>query len=300
MTNQATQTLRALRKALPRKLSHLAIDDNGWTDLHYAATLNLSGLAQALLVRGARVDARLKDDGEQILSPLPDTLRRLGLSFISWEREGDTPLHLTAWADAAATAEVLIDHGADLHARLSTGGTTLNAAARFNSVEIANMLLARGALVDSRDREQFTPLHTAACRGKLETVELLLAHGADFDARADDNWTPLHLALLLTAPTADIQGDPLPIMRLLLDRGAEVNPMLKPIKATPLDLAEVLHAHAAARLLRQYGGDVTLEEKTQLVGLIDTGLGNGWRVAMPVYRRTRRWRPPRNRRRRKK
>ena len=47
---------------LGRELSASAVDDNGWTDLHYAAALDWPAVARVLLGAGARLDARLRAD----------------------------------------------------------------------------------------------------------------------------------------------------------------------------------------------------------------------------------------------
>ena len=58
---------------LGRDFSPKAVDGEGWTDLHYAAALNLPVLAKLLLAGGADPNARLKRDGE----PLGGRLKRL-------------------------------------------------------------------------------------------------------------------------------------------------------------------------------------------------------------------------------
>ena len=64
-----------------RPPSPTAKDANGWTDLHYAAALNLTSLAKRLLQSGATVDARLKSDGEPFTDELKATLRRFGKDY---------------------------------------------------------------------------------------------------------------------------------------------------------------------------------------------------------------------------
>ena len=68
-----------------REPSPDAVDDEGMTDLHYAAKLNLPAVTLYLLRQGASVDA--KSNG------------------------GETPLHLAAQENASATAEVLRRYG---------------------------------------------------------------------------------------------------------------------------------------------------------------------------------------------
>ena len=278
-----------LINALGRGFSHQAVDENGWTDLHHAALFNLAEPARALLAQGANVNATLKTDGRQLGADLVKTLNGLGVHFRSWEREGDTPLHMSACSNAAATAEVLLRSGADVYAGLGGGGTPLNVSARFKAGEATAVLLAHGADTTARDAHGWTPLHNAACAGALKTVELLLKAGADVNALADQNVTPLHLAVMQGAPLAC--GDPA-VPRLLLDWGADVNAVSDPVGSTPLDMAEALGRTGMAQLLRRFGGDVTIEEKVRVAGMINVKTGRGGAL-VPIMKRTVKRRPPR-------
>ena len=46
----------ALAEKLGREFSPDAVGENGWTDLHWAAALDLPGLAKELVERGMEVD----------------------------------------------------------------------------------------------------------------------------------------------------------------------------------------------------------------------------------------------------
>ena len=53
------------------------------------------------------------------------------------------------------------------------------------------LLLDRGADVHARTDIQATPLHIAAFNGRLEVVKLLCMRGADPHAKDEDGYTPL-------------------------------------------------------------------------------------------------------------
>ena len=286
--SQSTASQRILvNTVLRRELSSATVDENGWTDLHYAAVMGLSRDCQALVGKGVPVDARLKDDGESLDAGLLWTLRELGLGFTTWSREGDRPLHLSAWANVPETASTLLDCGADVNGKLVSGATPLSVAARFDRVATAAVLLAAGADMQVRESFRYTPLHTAASQRSLATAGLLVDAGADIAATAYDNWTPLHVAALFDA--TEIAG-------LLLDCGADVNALSNADGGTPLDFAECRAAGATAAMLRRRGGDITVEERTETIGVIDSKLGGGCGVVRPVYRRTKKRRAPRCRR----
>lgn len=134
-----------------------AADDDGWTDLHYAAVLNLPREVARLLRAGARVDARLRDDRVPLGSALKSALRLRGRDLAGWTRDGETPLHLAAWADAGEAVERLV---------------------------------AGGAALDARTSRHWTPLHYAAAGGASEAMRALIASGADPRARNSDGETP--------------------------------------------------------------------------------------------------------------
>ncbi|TNN86293.1 Tankyrase-1 [Liparis tanakae] len=69
-----------------------------------------------------------------------------------------TPLHLAAGYNRVRIVQLLLQHGADVHAK-DKG--------------------CHGACVNAMDLWQFTPLHEAASKNRVEVCSLLLSHGAD-------------------------------------------------------------------------------------------------------------------------
>ncbi len=293
MKNKFPHDASDLAQTMGRPLSPYRVDENGWTDLHYAAALNLPDSVRNLLVQGASVDAALAADGEQ-LDGLPlKVLRRYGFRFRTWEREGDQPLHLATWSTAINALCMLIDFGANVRARIRTGWTTLHVAARYNSVTSATLLAAHGADVADQDRHGWTALHAAVRNDAFEMAEFLLDHGAAVDATEEHGFTPLHFAVIGDAPnTKDVPR----LARLLLERGADVNAVsADDLGVTPLDMADTLGLPVTARLLKRYGGDVTLVEKREVVGMAHRPSARGRGAMVPLIRISRRRRKPRRR-----
>ena len=278
MTTKLQRTPITLARALKRELSPRRADSCGWTDLHYAAILDLTTLARTLLARGAPVDARIKDDHEPLDARISEVLRGFGLILEDWYQDGETPLLLAAWANAAPTVEVLLGHGADVHAHTPSGWTALHLAARSDAAAAAAVLLTHGADMERKDYALCTPLHIATFHNSLTAIELLLDNGSDVDAKSYEDMTPLHQAAIRNMPGAAGR---------LLDAGADVNALTKQDCGTPLDLAEALGSRATADLLRRHGGEVTYEDKLTFMGIADAKLGQGRGVMMPVYRKTR-------------
>ena len=126
--------------------------NEGETDLHIAARLNLPVLTIALLNQGADIHAK--------------------------DKFGWTPLHLAAAKEnASATVEVLLSQGADIHAKDKFGWTPLHSAASNNTYETAEILLNKGANVNATDNHGWTPLYWAARKNAYETAEILRRYG---------------------------------------------------------------------------------------------------------------------------
>jgi ankyrin repeat protein len=127
---------------------------------------------------------------------------------------GLTALHLAAGRGHEATVRLLLDRGANIHAKNYEDRTALHLAALDGLDATVRLLLDRGADIDSKNNSGSTALLDAAENGHEATVRLLLDRGADIHAK---NWyglTVLHFAA---------QRGHEPTVRLLLDRGADIH-----------------------------------------------------------------------------
>ena len=169
---------------LGRWFSPDAKDENGWTDLHYAAALNLPGLASALLDAGADPEARLKADGEPFGGEVPGVLSAFGKDLYGddlgdWARNGQSPLHFAAWFNAQLVAPHLVVGGSEVDARSTASRTPLYLAAWEDSQTVAEFLIGRGADVQMDSRQGWTPLDYAIYRKNSGTAALLRRHGGE-------------------------------------------------------------------------------------------------------------------------
>ena len=143
------------------------------TPLHLAAQANPNALiVQALISGGADIEAT---------------------TSTYWDQ---TPLFFAASNNVSAT-KTLVDSGASINARDSSGETPLHSAARSADPRLINILVAAGADVEARTtRYGRTPLHVAAKESKDPTViDALLDAGADPSAQTNAGETALYLAL---------------------------------------------------------------------------------------------------------
>ena len=134
-----------------REPSPDAVNDRGETDLHHAASMNLSAVATYLLDNGADVHAKTK--------------------------YGYTPLHWMARGDAVATAELLLNRGADANAKDNDGNTPLHWMARGDAVATAELLQNRGADANANTNNGRTPLDVAVAGNAHKTAEVLRRYG---------------------------------------------------------------------------------------------------------------------------
>ena len=116
-------------------------------------------------------------------------------------RDGSTPLHCVfAKGDrdqARLRVELLVQHGADIHARDNRGETPADLFAQWGKVGCLRILIAAGYDFNTRGIAGRTILHVAV-RGGTELMAYLLGvEGARMiiDVRDDNQLTPLDLAL---------------------------------------------------------------------------------------------------------
>lgn len=115
----------------------------------------------------------------------------------AYSDEGFTPLHLAAFYGAPGSVALLLERGADVHARTTNFLDNMPihaAAAGAAPLLMCSILLRGGADVNARQHGGNTPLHSAGFRGERSLVDLMLAHEADASARNDDGKTPGEVA----------------------------------------------------------------------------------------------------------
>ncbi|XP_047542178.1 poly [ADP-ribose] polymerase tankyrase [Vanessa atalanta] len=189
-----------------------------------------------------------------------------------------TPLHFAAGYNRLPLAQLLLQRGADVHAKDKGGLVPLHNACSYGHFEVTELLVSAGAGVNAADLWRFTPLHEAAAKGKADIVRLLLKHGADPTRRNRDGLTPLQLVRAGDGDTADaLRGD-----AALLDaakRGdlARAKKLITPQNvncrdahgrnSTPLHLAAGYNNLEVAEALLEAGAAVSARDKGGLVPL---------------------------------
>ena len=225
--------------------------DNQRTALHKAAKSGLElDIVEILLESGADVNAKTAD--------------------------GTTALHLAAQYGNENTARVLLEHGANVHARIVPprddpvgriflgGRTPLHWAAVEGYDAIVELLLDHNADPGAKNTTYRTPLQEAIMHGHELVARTLIKRGAPIDDQDDEAWTPLHQS----SDTLGLPGDHpgrVAIAKLLLDSGAHIDAVTADTsiwgnkfhhRSTPLLLAAWRNAIENVTLLIERGADL--------------------------------------------
>ena len=125
---------------------------NGSTPLHLAIIKENLDLAKKLLIEGAQLETR--DD------------------------YGYTPLlEAVNFGASAEIIDLLLEHGANVHAVTKDKNTALHFAAQHDDANMIRILTERGLLADVEDNNGCTPLHEAAHHGSKDAAEILTEKG---------------------------------------------------------------------------------------------------------------------------
>jgi RNA polymerase sigma factor (sigma-70 family) len=236
--NEMRDRLVEALEALPEKQRAVLV-------LHYMSGHSLAELSSFLGVPVSTVKKRLHDGRaalrEILTDELTDDLRRRRPS-----RDSRFAEHVSEILEAARCGDrervkgLLLRNPRLRHGRDVMGNTALILAANNGHPELAALLLEAGAPVDH---------HEAAAIGDVECVRSLLDRRPELlDAYSPEGFTALSLAA---------HFGHLDAMRLLLDRGADVNRVSRhAIAVTPLIAALFGRRVEAASMLIDRGADV--------------------------------------------
>lgn len=126
-----------------------AYSNDGWTALHLACFFGQPAIAEALIAKGANVNAR------------------------STNAMKNLPLHAAAAGRNREAVRILLERGADPNARQEAGWTTLHQAAQNGDVDMARLLIAAGADIHARAGNQQNAMDLAMTKGHQAMVDLL-------------------------------------------------------------------------------------------------------------------------------
>jgi len=240
----------------------------GTTALMWAVSEKHPEVAKVLIERGADVNARsyyvpsASGRGFEGTTPVAE---KPGKEFEEFASGWLTPLMFAARENDLESARVLVSAGADINAQSGDGKDALSLAFFDGSYDVAEFLIDSHANVNQKDAQRFTPLFWAVDRRNMETAP--------------------------NFPWMETR-DPLPLIRKLLDAGANPNALINStprarmregsprlVYATVLTRAALAGDVELARLLLAHGADpniISKDRETVLMAACGTGFINGY------------------------
>ena len=183
--------------------------------------------------------------------PVVELLLEHGADIHAVSNAGETPLLYAIGGRGGADdndpeLETLLNAGADINWKMEYGQSALHVAAAFGKPNALATLLEHGPDLEPVDHRGLTALHYAAAyNATTEPARLLLEAGLDPNASSDAGVTPLHFAAIYGSAE---------VSRMLLDAGADVNP-IDADAMSPLLYAASAGGAALIRVLLEYGAD---------------------------------------------
>jgi ankyrin repeat protein len=290
-----------------------AQDNDDMTPLLWAIKYSMYGTAVPVLLEyGASVHVRTKKGQTPLhiaskrgLSDVVALLLKFGADAEAQDVDKMTPLFYALQSqqgESETASQLLLDHGASVHARDNNGRTPLHPASQNHSSNLMALLLKLGADVDAQDDNNITPLLGALeFSGGGTAAQLLLNHHASVQVRNKNGQTPLHLAsrwglsdvvalLLQLGADVDAQDDDMmtPLLcsfgsegfisvaaaQLLLDHGASVHVRNKNGQ-TPLHLASKRNFSNIITSLLKLGAYVDARDNYNMTPLLEALQGWG-------------------------
>lgn len=137
-----------------------------------------------------------------------ELLLQMGANVHAKTVNGKTPLMQAVWNGCLKVVQVLISYGADICAKDKEGYTAFHIAAQQNKVNILSYLL-RCSNIDIIEQETVshsTALHLAASNGCIDTCKHLLLHGANINKQNNYGNTALHNVIITSQCVKTVRG----------------------------------------------------------------------------------------------
>ncbi|NGX37255.1 MAG: hypothetical protein K1000chlam2_00409 [Chlamydiae bacterium] len=161
-----------------------AINKEGMSPMHMAASAGFDPIMSLLLEKGASVDVK-NTEGK---TPLHLAIEHLFSAIVEKDPKDEGPMKIISM--------LIDDEAIDVNAKTKKGLTPMHLAAVSNLIDIMPLLLNKGAIVDEINNDGDTPLHFVCGlfgEGGLGAIVWLLENGANPQLKNKAGSTPFGL-----------------------------------------------------------------------------------------------------------
>ncbi|KAJ7453540.1 ankyrin repeat-containing domain protein [Mycena galericulata] len=248
------------------------------TPLQVACWEGRAASVMLLVAHGADIDAKTGPCGSPLQASLVgyDTVFRLQHEVDVVAKRESRFTWDESWADREAIARFLVEHGADINARIGRYATPLQAASWTGHEVLTRLLIEQGAHVNAKGIGACgTALEAASRNGHEAILKLLFKHGADINTEGGKQGSALRAAAsmgrkaivkLLIEQGALLREDhgalqaassagSEAIVRLLIEHGTPINAQGGPF-GSALQAASSAGRKSIVKLLIEHGADV--------------------------------------------
>ena len=253
-----------------------AKDNEGYTPLYYAITLEDMESAHILIENGSNVNERTEESTLFHILVAKGNLELVklaverGANINARDKDGLTLLHYALAGRKTRIFKYLVKKGADIHVRDIQGLTILHYAAILGNFEVVKYLIEKKGFdpnVKSLNNE--TPLHRASVSCNLEIIKYLVEEkGVDVNVKNDKGSLPIHYSVLgnvfnsylsLLSGEETSKSSCKDVVEYLIEKGNDINAKNK-LGLTPLHIAVLAKNMNMVEYLVKKGAEVNVKD----------------------------------------
>lgn len=164
------------------------------------------------------------------------------------------PIQLAIQFNNYKLIKLLIDVGVNIELSDNEGYRLIHFACRFTNLKTIKLLLKNNIDINSKNNKNQSPLHLACMYGRVEIVKCLLENGANVHCKDDYDYMPIHYVCFYRCASNQSNYDE--ILKLLINKGTDVNSISKDYYTQPLHDACNIGKISVAKILLEHGANI--------------------------------------------